>query len=79
MKVKFIGNPARDKDGNPADTSEFVNNYGVKFRLGEVQDISKLPENLQKKFANNPHFKVVTGKESEQPPPLKNRREREEE
>jgi hypothetical protein len=61
MKVKFIGNPAKNADGSPVDTSEYVNNYGVKFKLGEVQDISKLPKNIQEKFAGNPHFEVIKG------------------
>lgn len=61
MKVKFIGNPAVDGEGNPVDKSEYINMFGVKFKLGETQDISKLPKEIQSKFAGNPHFEVIKG------------------
>lgn len=61
MKVKFIGNPNKNADGTPVDTSEYINMFGVKFKLGETQDISKLPKEIQAKFAGNSHFEVMKG------------------
>lgn len=69
MLVRFIGNPARSKDGAPVDKATSCTAYGKTFALGAEVDISDLPEAFQKKLAGNSHFEVASG----EPTPQKRR------
>ena len=66
MRVRFIGNPARSKDGAPVDNATSCTWHGKTFALGAEVDVSDLPEAFQKKLAGNSHFEVVSG-EAEAP------------
>lgn len=61
MLVRFIGNPARTKDGAPVDKRQTVDWFGKTFALGAEVDVSDLEEWQRTKLGANSHFEVVGG------------------
>lgn len=54
MQVRYVGNP----DEN--DTRDAAEMHGRRFVVGEVVDVSDLPEDMQRRLAGNSHFHVMS-------------------
>lgn len=69
MKFKYIGDPRFSLYDRAANNPEVTAYYGIKFRLGDVTEVSEDKPEVIKKLLGNTHLQVVIeGEEIEETP-----------